>query len=71
MRSHGIALLLGVLLLATACAGAKPWERDQLARPDMAWAPDELEAAHDGHVFFSKEGSTLGGDAGGGGCGCN
>jgi len=37
----------------------------------MAWAPDPHEAAFEGHVFFSKEGSTLGGDAGGGGCGCN
>jgi len=27
---------------------------------------DEHEAAFEGHVFFSKEGSTLGGDAGGG-----
>jgi hypothetical protein len=37
----------------------------------MAWAPDAHESTFEGHVFFSKEGSTLGGDAGGGGCGCN
>jgi hypothetical protein len=71
MRSRGIALLLGVSLLATACAGVKPWEREQLGRREMAFTPDEHEAAFEGHVFFSKEGSTLGGDAGGGGCGCN
>ena len=72
MRSACIAALLGVAVLASACTAVKPWERDQLARPEMAWDPDPLEAAHDGHVFFSKEGSTAGGaDAGGGGCGCN
>jgi len=72
MRGLAFALLLGAALLASACTGVKPWERDQLGRPDMAWAPNAHEAAFEGHVFFSKEGSTLGGaDAGGGGCGCN
>ncbi len=49
----------------------KPWERDVLARPDMAWEPDAHRGTHRGHIFFSKEGSLLGGNAGGGGCGCN
>jgi Domain of unknown function (DUF4266) len=65
-------VLLGVLLLATACTAVRPWERGELARDDMAWDPNPLEAAHDGHIYFSKEGATAGGgDAGGGGCGCN
>ena len=49
----------------------KPWERSVLARHDMAWDPDELEAARRTHTFFSKEASMPGGSAGGGGCGCN
>ena len=49
----------------------KPWERSVLARHDMAWDPDELEAARRNHTFFSKEASMPGGSAGGGGCGCN
>jgi hypothetical protein len=49
----------------------KPWERDVLARPDMAWETDAHRAAHRSHIFFSKEGSLIGGSAGGGGCGCN
>jgi len=67
------AALLGALLLGAAagCAPVRPWERDLLARPDMAWEPDSLEARRRGHVFFSKEGSLQGGSAGGGGCGCN
>ncbi len=62
------ALLLGV---STACTPVKPWERDVLARPDMAFEPDSLESARRAHVFFSKEGTLQGGGSGGGGCGCN
>jgi hypothetical protein len=72
MQGGALALLLVLSLGASACTGVKPWERDQLGRPEMGWAPNEHESAFEGHVFFSKEGSTLGGsDAGGGGCGCN
>ena len=49
----------------------KPWERAVLARHDMSFDPDELEAARRSHTFFSKEASMPGGSAGGGGCGCN
>jgi hypothetical protein len=71
MRAPALAALLGVALLGSACTGVKPWERDQLARPEMAWSPDPLESAIESHTYFSKEGSTGGADAGGGGCGCN
>ena len=69
-------LLLGLLLLSiglasTACVQVKPWERDLLARRDMAWEPDGLEAAREAHIYFSKEASLPGGSGGGGGCGCN
>ena len=49
----------------------KPWERDLLARRDMAFEPDPLEAKRDAHISFSKEASMPGGAGGGGGCGCN
>ncbi len=52
------------------CAPVKPWERELLAREDMRWEPDALEAAHRRHIFFSKE-ATLPGGTAGGGCGCN
>jgi hypothetical protein len=66
-------LLLAILLLATltGCATVKPWERDLLARRDMAFEPDALEAKRDAHIAFSKEASMPGGAGGGGGCGCN
>lgn len=64
-------LLLAVLLLASGCVRVKPWERDLLARRDMAWEPDTLEAKRESHIYFSKEASMPGGSGGGGGCGCN
>jgi len=69
-------LLVGLVILAigsatAGCVQVKPWERDLLARRDMAWAPDPLEAKRDAHISFSKEASLPGGSGGGGGCGCN
>lgn len=71
MRVVATGVLVGALLLASGCASVKPWERDLLARDDMSWDPDPLEASLRSHVYFSKEASLPGGTAGGGGCGCN
>ena len=74
MRRATAATLLGltaVLLLATGCAPVRPWERGHLARRDMGWDPDTLEAQRRGHVYFSKEAALTGGGGSGGGCGCN
>ena len=74
MRRPLAALLLGlalVLVTAAGCTAVRPWERDVLARPDMKWQPDPLEAELHAHISFSKEGALVGGGAGGGGCGCN
>jgi hypothetical protein len=64
-------LLATALFAASGCTTVKPWERDVLARPDMAWEPDALEARRNAHIRYSKEASLPGGGAGGGGCGCN
>ncbi len=77
MRTQKISSLLilialaFVLLASAGCAKVSPWERDLLARRDMAWEPDSLEARREAHVYFSKEASMPGGSGGGGGCGCN
>lgn len=74
-RGLGLLLILGALgsLIGslTGCTAVRPWERDILARPDMAWDPDPLEAQRRGHVYFSKEAAISGAGDGGGGCGCN
>lgn len=71
MKTH-LLMLLALLTLA-GCASTPPaaWERGRLAKPEMAWDPDAMAAAYRGHVYTSKEHSTGGGSAGGGGCGCS
>jgi len=68
-----IGLLTALLVLIAGCStmGVEPWDRDILAREDMQLTTDELEAATDDHIYFSKEASSGGRGFGGGGCGCN
>jgi hypothetical protein len=60
-----------VLASLSACTAVKPWERGNLALPQMALETDGHEAALRVHAFHSKEGSSGGYGGGGGGCGCN
>jgi len=60
-----------ILFSVGGCTVVKPWERELLARRDMAFESDTLEAAREAHIYFSKEASMPGGSSGGGGCGCN
>lgn len=64
-------LTLLIFAFLMACTSVKPWERGNLAQDIMAWQPDPLKASLDNHIHFSKEGSSGGGQAAGGGCGCN
>lgn len=67
-------ILLSLIIAAvTGCSemGVKPWERDILARDDMALQSDPMDSAFDDHIYFSKEASSGGQSFGGGGCGCN
>jgi len=72
MRQLRSALLLSICgLLLASCADVRAWERGYLAREEMAWDPDSLESSLNDHIFFSKEASSGGNSAAGGGCGCN
>jgi hypothetical protein len=67
------SLLVVFLGMTGGCAAMEvhPWDRDLLAEKKMSFTPSPMESAVDEHVYFSKEGSTGGENAGGGGCGCN
>lgn len=70
------ALVLALLnLLALAACGAitpvQAWQKGALARPEMGFELDRLEAGFAEHIYSSKEGSSGGNGVGGGGCGCN
>lgn len=66
-------LILGAIALLAGCATTpvQPWERGRLARWDMRWDADPLQAAMGNHSYFSKEGTSGEIGAAGGGCGCN
>ena len=68
-RAWSCVLLLSCLL--GACATVRPAERERLADPAMAFEERGFGARHEQHVVDNREGSTGGGTAKGGGCGCN
>ena len=70
-RIVGLAAMTVLLFAGCASMGVEPWERDVLAKQEMQLTTDELEAATDDHIYFSKEASSGGRGFGGGGCGCN
>ena len=66
-----LMLVLISLEVLTGCSQVQPWERGYLAKQEMAWDSDPLERSLKDHIFFSKEASSGGNIAAGGGCGCN
>ena len=69
--ARATALAAAIALAACGTVGPKPWERDLMARPEMALDAAAVDSAIDDHVYFSKEGASGGRGFGGGGCGCN
>jgi hypothetical protein len=64
----------GLALVLAGCATMappQPWEKGNLARPEMQFDPDPLDTKITQHIYTSKEAATGGYGAGGGGCGCN
>jgi len=67
-------LVVGVLIaFLSGCSsmGVEPWDRDLLAKPEMAISSSPLDQSIDDHIYFSKEASSGGRSFAGGGCGCN
>jgi hypothetical protein len=75
MRNLRPALLAGAVLLTAACSNIQPWvkpyERDRLADPIMAWERDAISTAYLDHIREAREGSRGATGSAGGGCGCN
>jgi hypothetical protein len=75
MRIVGSLLVIGCSVLASACSGIQPWvkpyERDRLADPIMAWDRDAVSTGYMDHIRESREGSRGATGSAGGGCGCN
>jgi hypothetical protein len=67
--------LLSVACLLSGCGNIEPWvkpyERQQLADPIMAFDANPVSKAYMDHVFEAREGARGGLGSAGGGCGCN
>ena len=63
------------LLAMSGCASIEPWvkpyERDKLADPIMAFGRHPVALQHIAHVQDSREAAKGANGSGGGGCGCN
>ena len=66
-----IVLALPAMSACGIVQGVQPWERGVLAKPEMTFEGDQLDAAFVEHTYSSKEGAAGGAGVGGGGCGCN
>jgi len=64
-----------LLLAAGGCSRLEPWvkpyEREHIADPIMAWDRDPVSSSYMLHVYESREGARGAAGASGGGCGCN
>lgn len=66
-----VSMLIITQLVGCASLGVKPWERDILAKKEMALDSEGNDLGLDDHIYFSKEGTSGGRAFAGGGCGCN
>lgn len=66
MLACGVGMLSGC-----ATAPVQAWDKGDLARTEMQFDADRLEASFMEHIYFSKEAASGGRGIGGGGCGCN
>ena len=72
MKKMGVfSLLFMAFGIMSGCQTVNPWERGNLAKPQMALEFDPLSSALTAHTFSSKEAASGGYGVGGGGCGCN
>lgn len=72
MKKISVPMLLFILvsIFTTACTVA-PWERGNLAKPEMAIERSPLLNDMRAHNYEAREGSAIGkGSGSGGGCGC-
>ncbi|OUS40340.1 hypothetical protein A9R00_06475 [Oleispira antarctica] len=70
MSKISFVILISVLF-SSGCSTVKPWQRGYLSEDVMSASADPLRSSLDNHIYFSKEGSSGGGQSAGGGCGCN
>jgi hypothetical protein len=75
MKAARVAGLVLVAAAACGCSRLEPWvkpyERENIADPIMAWDPDPVASSYMLHVYEAREGARGAAGSAGGGCGCN
>ena len=66
-----VAVGMGVSACSPIQPWVKPYEREHLADPIMAFDRNPVSSAYLDHVFESREGARGASGSAGGGCGCN
>ncbi|NTV92656.1 MAG: DUF4266 domain-containing protein [Chlorobiaceae bacterium] len=66
-----LPLLLLTISTLSGCSSVQPWEKGNLAKPEMTFEGDKLDTGYTEHIYSSKEAASGGSGVGGGGCGCN
>ena len=70
LRRWIAAIALVACAALTGCSTVEPWERGNLAKPEMQLEPHPAQRALRDHVYGSREAAASGASAAGGGCGC-
>lgn len=71
MTRLSFAILCLSLLSACDSSPVRPWQRGDLAKPQMQLPQSQLVGVLEDHVYFSKEAASGGYGVAAGGCGCN
>jgi hypothetical protein len=67
--SRAISILIGLSL--AGCTTVEPWQRGNLAKPQMALDAHPRRSALLAHVHGAREAASGGVNEDGGGCGCD
>lgn len=66
-----IKLILVLSMMLAGCVNIAPWERGNLAKPQMELDPHPLQSEIQSHNYSSREAApSHKSSSGGGGCGC-
>ncbi|QOJ23033.1 MAG: DUF4266 domain-containing protein [Gammaproteobacteria bacterium] len=70
-RAPDVIVLLMIAIALPGCVHVAPWERGNLAKPQMDIDPYPLQTEMQSHNYSSREAApSHKSSAGGGGCGC-
>ncbi|EIC31487.1 DUF4266 domain-containing protein [Methylomicrobium album] len=70
VRRTYAALAFFLAIGAAGCTEVAPWQRGNLAKPQMALEPYPLQSSFRGHIYGSREAASGVSASEGGGCGC-